>query len=289
MRSDLATSGALLGVLAISVSFGSAVAAQATVVDKPASQQVLRAVQRPPGSNIIKFDDACPIDMPALAEKSDDTVLLDVRSDRVRESAWIPGAVQISLPQIASSTLVQSAHRVALIGDSRHFERLVRFCSEQRKQGLSNLRVLTGGFPAWVRGGGAVAGDTATALAPQMLDSRALHELLGYQRTSLIFVGAAPADEMSKLGLPITRAHLNQSPRNVLGKLSNSKNARSSTVIFIPDQQRVETWRAAAQALGLPEPLFFVGEMTRYDAYLAQQISIAEGVSENSSSLCEPD
>jgi rhodanese-related sulfurtransferase len=118
MRRESAMSAALFAAFSVALIVDTSDAASATLADKSTDQPSHSSTRRAEEPVSKDADAACLIDMAALVGKSDDILVLDLRSDSSREPAWIPGAVQISLAEISRSALVQSANRVVLVDES---------------------------------------------------------------------------------------------------------------------------------------------------------------------------
>lgn len=230
----------------------------------------------------------CRIDASALISGKSHAVLVDVRPSSAFSTAWIPGAANLSLEAVSTNVLVKASNTVVLIGNGKDTVRLQQRCTDLHKRGLSQLRVLDGGLPAWLRAGGAVVGNVAAIDQPLLLDGRELHEVLQQPGAVLVFAEGRPTLALAAAGARIVKASAkNALSKAVLGRIPRAMAKETAAVIFLPSSGNPAAWRASARSMGLPDPLFFVGDASRYDAYLQQQARIAASANKPRSSACE--
>ncbi|HQZ65429.1 MAG TPA: rhodanese-like domain-containing protein [Planctomycetaceae bacterium] len=232
---------------------------------------------------------ACSVDATIVLHRDKGTVLIDVRRSPDREVTWIPGAVQLSLVEVSRSSFVDKTKQVVLIGDGKDAARLLAYCETQQRKGQHQYRVLTGGLPGWVRAGGVIAGDGPRALAPLRLDAQELHALLARKGARLILAGVASSSNADFSKHRIIETKEGALPGTTLARLSHDREKPESVVVFLPTDALIDQWRNAARALALADPLFFIGDLSQYDAYLKLQDSIAQGLEQSRTSMCEPE
>lgn len=226
---------------------------------------------------------SCSIDASMLVTASH-VVLVDVRLSSTVD-VWIPGAVQLSLGEISTHALIKSASMAVLIGDGKDTAVLLRQCAEWQQRGLSQIRVLDGGLPAWYRAGGAVAGSATILDQVLVLNAREVNRTLRQAPATVMFVGVAPTSAWHTHDAHLVRVPQAASP---LSALRYARATRKSTVVIVlPSSHAAEKWRQAARSLALAEPFFFVGEASRYDAYLREQASIDAHANQTPISTCE--
>lgn len=232
-------------------------------------------------------DVACAIDARTVLTNKDHPVLVDVRSPAAFRTAWIPGSVNLSVAALDSSALVQTARTVVLVDDGRGSADLMQRCGAMRKRGRTQMYVLTGGLVAWRHAGGAMAGSAAAFDRPVELDDAMLRQTLGDPLVSLVFAGVGAGSNLPGAHRRIVKAQTTAAPETVLAEVPKEVAVKHATVVFVARAADAERWRAAARSLEMPEPFFYEGEGTRYDAYIARESSIAAHAYEPLPSRCE--
>lgn len=229
----------------------------------------------------------CAVSAAALIAGATQYALVDVRSAKDFAVASIPGSMNLRLESLASHLLVKTAARAVLVGDGKNTSRLLRHCERLRERGLAQIEVLDGGIPAWLRAGGKIAGDASALDQPLLLSERDLHELVRLPETSLVVTEGQPTPAMVASGVRIVRADAKDGTSKArINRLLSSIPAKTTAVILLPKGAYPAPWRSAARKLGLSDPLFFVGEASRYDAYLEQQARVAEAARQPLSGAC---
>lgn len=230
----------------------------------------------------------CRIDAASLVANAAPRVLVDVRPAKETAIASIPGAVNLGLESLASHLLVKAAAQVVLIGDGRNTPRLLRQCAQLRARGLPQIAVLDGGLPAWRRAGGTVAGDASSLDQPLQLGERDLHEILHQPDAVLVLAQGRPTPALAASGARLVHANAKAGPtKALLDRVPSAVARKTAVVIVLQDGRDANAWRVAVRARGWAEPLFFVGEVSRYDAYLEQQARIAEAARQPKPGTCE--
>jgi len=232
-------------------------------------------------------DPACAVDAKALLQRKDRSVLIDVRSPSAFRTVWIPGSVNLPVDAVPSNALARSASEVVLIDDGRSTIDLMQRCGAIRKRGMTQVHVLAGGIAAWRHAGGSLAGNSASLDRPIELDAEALRQTLGDAEVSLVFANVATGDMLAKSSRRVVAAKAGSTPETALSRVPKRIATQHAIVVFVARREDIEPWRAAARSLGRQEPLFFVGDGARYDAYITRQSSIAAHAYEPLPSLCE--
>lgn len=230
----------------------------------------------------------CSIQARDIVSKQSDATLVDVRTSHDYEINWIPGAVQLSLVEVARSNLVAATDQAILIGNGKNDVQLLEYCKAQHRLGLQQVRVLIGGVPAWVDAGGVVAGNATKALEPLLLVPGELHALLVRDHVPLIFAGLDPTGSSGFSNQHLIEVAADAPPKKAFARLSRQSAESASYVVFLQTSELVDEWRSAAKSQGLADPLFFIGDLSQYDAYLTLQDSIAKALEESQTSTCEP-
>lgn len=225
---------------------------------------------------------ACRIGAKDLLGQPRSGVLVDVR--RGESPVWVPGTLQLGVSELADSPAIQPQKRVVLLGDGKDTASLLRQCAALRSRGLSQLQVLDGGVPAWHRAGGTVVGDVASLERPLQLASHEVHSILQDGSAAVIFAGESPTSAWAKSSNRLVQARAAETPAVVLRRIARGS---APIVIVLPDGGDPAPWRNAARASALDDPLFFIGEASRYDAYRHEQANIAAHANAPPSSLCE--
>jgi len=226
---------------------------------------------------------SCSIDA-SIVVTAPHVVLVDVRPSSTVD-VWASGAARLSLGEIPANALIKNASMAVLVGDGKDTAALLRQCEQWQQRGLSQIRVLDGGLPAWYRAGGAVAGSAALLDQALVMDAREINQVIQQGPATLMFVGVR-----STPAWQIPAAHLVRVPQTAspLQALKRARAAKTSAlVIVLPTGRNAESWRHAARSLALAEPFFFIGEASRYDAYLREQASIAAHANQAPISACE--
>lgn len=213
----------------------------------------------------------------------DESVLMvDVRI-RDASNVWLPGGARLSLAELASSELVRTASKTVLVGDGKNTPGLVQKCAELQASGLTQVRVLEGGMPAWRNEGGAVVGMTGLLDQPLSLDLREIGQIIRFPGTVALFVGAKPSEAWMSAIAKIVRVGDLESPATALERLPKAQ----LLIVVLPDIRSVERWRLAARTAGRIDPMFYIGDVQWYDDYLQQQSEIALTASKPRVGMCE--
>jgi len=214
--------------------------------------------------------------------------IIDVRPASESSIAWIPSATHLRLDEVATHSLVKASARVVLIGNGKDTARLLRRCEAWRQGGLSQIRVLDGGLPAWRRAGGALVGNVAQSDRPLLLSERELEEVANESGSVLMFAQLKPSPALVATKARVVQLEGRQaSPAHAWARVARAAGERNVAVVFLARAEEADAWRTAARARGLRDPLFFVGDVSRYDAYLAEQASIAAHANKPPPSACE--
>lgn len=232
-------------------------------------------------------DPGCLVAATELLSADARTILVDVRPQRQIARAWVPGAVGIPAVLVGRDPLVKASASAVLMGNGRDTRRLLRLCTTLRADGLRQVRVLDGGVPGWHRAGGRVTGDTASLEAPLQLDDGELHEMLRHREAALLLAGVDAGDAIEASAVRIVeRQAVSVSPKAVLKRL-DGRLGSSAIVVMLPSIGGAAAWRDAAISAGMTEPLFYIGDGSRYDKFVKRLASIEEGASRRRDAGCE--
>jgi len=230
----------------------------------------------------------CLIDAPELLASPSRPTLVDIRPPASYTNAWIPGSANLGIELLANNALVRTSVSVVLVGDGKDTARLLHRCSLLHESGLSQIRVLDGGLPAWLRAGGSLAGNVASIDQPLVLGEGELYEVLHQPGAILVFGEGRPTAALTESAARIVQAKgANASPKLLLRSIPIAVAKRAAAVVFLSSAREIPAWRTTARSMSLPEPLFFVGGASRYDAYLEQEARIAAAAKKPRQSTCD--
>lgn len=240
-------------------------------------------------SSLVTSASSIPCRLAATKLSTMDALLVDVRGTRATRDAWVPGALHVPLAFVPRNTLIRSSRRtVVLMGDGKDTAMLERQCGEWRSIGLSHLRVVAGGLPAFRRAGGRVSGDAGSLEQPLRVDDSELHAILheASQNVALVFAEVRPTESFRSIGARVVEAtKARRSPDTLLGKVPFS--TTDTVVIFVGSLREAASWRSAAGRRNLPDPLFYVGDPTAYGVYADRTRSILDNVNRRVDVMCE--
>lgn len=248
------------------------------------SESISRLPQSTSGGGPVRGKSTCSVAAKALlADRS--VALIDVRPPALTGIVWIPGAARLSVTQLTGNLLVKSSRTAVLIGNGKDTFALRQQCQKLHEAGLTQIRVLEGGIPAWHHAGGVTVGATGSLDRPLVLEPGEVDQIIHDDKATLLFVGTKPSSAWRASKARLLQASKAELPNVILQRVANSKKG-NVTVIVLRGGDDPDRWRNAARALALAEPFFFIGEASRYDAYLEEQASIAANANKPRETAC---
>lgn len=237
----------------------------------------------PVSSAAATVSGACLLES-GTAPLNTDQVAVDVRTAQERAAVSIPSAMPLDLVGVSSNALVKSGRSVVLLGNGKDTDRLLRHCEQWRSEGLTNIRVLDGGVRAWQRAGGRVSGDTTAITQPLVLSPRDLLPIVRAGRSILLFADGKPSALLAQASARVMRKTMGKPTQ--LQAIARDMKPGAALVVFVADQAQAAQWRQASEGARVREPLFFIGDPARYDAWLRESANVAANANKPLPGFC---
>jgi rhodanese-related sulfurtransferase len=226
----------------------------------------------------------CWIDLATLnGPGSSQPTWIDVRTSADARSAPIPGALTIRLVDLPTKTFLQNTP-VVLIGSGRDDADLARACGELKRAGFQQVKLLRGGIRAWVNGQRAVLADAGVLQKLDLIQPSEFHRQAASAPWLVLAVDLNPADglpvamgtaERIDAGGDAVRATDAVRRRQAEIARMSAKERPNALVIVTRDEASATRLRDALRNGGGGDVLILQGGMAGYQAFLAQQQSIA--------------
>lgn len=231
----------------------------------------------------------CAISADVLVRRNgSNVVMIDVRDASARAKVWLPGAVGLNITDVPISPLVVSAAEAVLFSDGTDDPRMLGYCADLRKRGLSNVRTLTGGLNAWVRAGGTVAGVTGGLERGVVLEPKQLDAFLKTKGVLSVFTGKPPTSALARRLMKRSLSRGVTEQPNAFLRRSHAAWKSPGTLWVVFGQERdMAAWRAAAREQHRTDPLFFNEDFSVYEAWRQQQTAIAVHADQTPPLSCE--
>ena len=227
---------------------------------------------------------SCWIDLAAVpGPDSPQPTWVDVRAAADARAAPVPGALAIPLAELRTKTFLQNTP-VVLIGSGRDDADLARACGELKRAGFQQVKLLRGGIRAWVGDQRPVLADAAVLQNLDLIGPGEFHRQASGAPWLVLGIDLGPTEGTTVAMATLERIDAGGDAARALAAISRrqseiarmSANERPNAIVIVTsDEANATRLRDMVRSGGRGDVLILQGGVAGYQAFLAQQQSIA--------------